>query len=283
MAESVRKKVHKGSEVMAISDRYEVLSESEGDYERELKKIDDECEGDTEDPPTKRKPYAVESQPNESSIRSQKPKRLQQQLLQLSWVSHPIPGVIPDVYPLHVTWNTSKSYEAVSVLTREICPQKSIWRVTKEQTAVKAKYPAVVKKHEYLDHTADVQLHAWGETLEEAFEQCAKAMFGYMTDIETVSPIDTVDVEAKGGDLLSLLYNFLDEWLYKFSADQYFIPREVKVLHIDRMNFKIRSIGWGKEFSLSKHPQGTEVKAITYSAMQICDEEKPEVFVIIDI
>lgn len=134
-----------------------------------------------------------------------------------------------------------------------------------------------------LDHTADVQLHAWGDTLEEAFEQCATAMFGYMTDIETVEPLDTVEVQTEGHDMLSLLYNFLDEWLYKFSADQFFIPREVKVLHIDRMNFKIRSIGWGEEFNLSKHPQGTEVKAITYSAMQIWEEEKPEVFVIIDI
>ncbi|KAG9492791.1 protein archease isoform X1 [Eleutherodactylus coqui] len=157
------------------------------------------------------------------------------------------------------------------------------YTVTEEQAAVKAKYPAVVKKHEYLDHTADVQLHAWGETLEEAFEQCAMAMFGYMTDIETVEPIDTIEVQTEGSDMLSLLYHFLDEWLYKFSADQYFIPREVKVLHIDRINFKIRSIGWGEEFSLSKHPQGTEVKAITYSAMQIYEEEKPEVFVIIDI
>ncbi|XP_073471454.1 protein archease [Aquarana catesbeiana] len=157
------------------------------------------------------------------------------------------------------------------------------YTISKEQTAVKAKYPAVIKKYEYLDHTADVQLHAWGDTLEEAFEQCAMAMFGYMTDIETVEPIDTVEVEIEGGDLLSLLYNFLDAWLYKFSADQYFVPREVKVLHIDRMSFKIRSIGWGEEFNLSKHPQGTEVKAITYSAMQICEEDKPEVFVIIDI
>ncbi|XP_064587780.1 protein archease isoform X1 [Zonotrichia leucophrys gambelii] len=126
-------------------------------------------------------------------------------------------------------------------------------------------------------------LHAWGDTLEEAFEQCAMAMFGYMTDTGTVEPVDTVEVEAEGHDLLSLLFHFLDEWLYKFSADEFFIPREVKVLHIDRRQFKIRSIGWGEEFSLDKHPQGTEVKAITYSAMQICEDEKPEVFVIIDI
>uniref|UniRef100_A0A2R9BKH1 Protein archease n=1 Tax=Pan paniscus TaxID=9597 RepID=A0A2R9BKH1_PANPA len=142
------------------------------------------------------------------------------------------------------------------------------YNLTEEQKVIKAKYPPVNRKYEYLDHTADVQLHAWGDTLEEAFEQCAMAMFGYMTDTGTVEPLPTVEVETQGDDLQSLLFHFLDEWLYKFSADEFFIPREVKVL---------------KESSLSKYPQGTEVKAITYSAMQVYNEEKPEVFVIIDI
>uniref|UniRef100_A0A8C3UNK5 Protein archease n=1 Tax=Catharus ustulatus TaxID=91951 RepID=A0A8C3UNK5_CATUS len=145
------------------------------------------------------------------------------------------------------------------------------YNLTEEQKAVKAKYPPLCKKYEYLDHTADVQLHAWGDTLEEAFEQCAMAMFGYMTDTGTVEPVDTVEVEAEGHDLLSLLFHFLDEWLYKFSADEFFIPR-VSVL----------ASAFGGESSSLIIP-GTEVKAITYSAMQICEDEKPEVFVIIDI
>ncbi|KAK2504908.1 hypothetical protein MC885_016775 [Smutsia gigantea] len=132
------------------------------------------------------------------------------------------------------------------------------YNLTEEQKAIKAKYPPVNRKYEYLDHTADVQLHAWGDTLEEAFEQCAMAMFGYMTDTGTVEPLQTIEVETQGDDLLSLLFHFLDEWLYKFSADEFFIPREVKVLNIDQRNFKVRSIGWGEEFSLSKHPQGGE-------------------------
>uniref|UniRef100_A0A4W3JAA1 Protein archease n=1 Tax=Callorhinchus milii TaxID=7868 RepID=A0A4W3JAA1_CALMI len=141
------------------------------------------------------------------------------------------------------------------------------YNLTAEQRATKAKYPPVNKKYEYLDHTADVQLHSWGGTLEEAFEQVAMSMFDYMTDIETVHPTDTLEVKAEGDDMMSLLFHFLNEWLYRFSADMYFIPREVKVS--------------SNNFALIL--QGTEVKAITYSAMQIHETETAEIFVIIDI
>uniref|UniRef100_A0A673ZIW8 Protein archease n=1 Tax=Salmo trutta TaxID=8032 RepID=A0A673ZIW8_SALTR len=127
-----------------------------------------------------------------------------------------------------------------------------------------------------------------GSTLGETrwrrpFEQCAMAIFGYMTDTETVEPIDTVEVESEGDDMESLLFHYLDDWLFKFSADLFFIPREVKVLHIDRMHFKIRSICFFKVSLNHLSLQGTEVKAITYSAMQVHDIDKPEIFSIIDI
>ena len=37
--------------------------------------------------------------------------------------------------------------------------------------------------YEYLDHTADVQLHAWGSSLKEAFEHIIPCMSNYMTDL----------------------------------------------------------------------------------------------------
>jgi len=50
------------------------------------------------------------------------------------------------------------------------------------------------------------------------------------------------------------------------------------------VNFKIKAVGFGEPFDLNKHPQGTEVKAITYSNMQVHENENfSEVFVIIDI
>ncbi|KAJ8673656.1 hypothetical protein QAD02_004918 [Eretmocerus hayati] len=141
-------------------------------------------------------------------------------------------------------------------------------------------------KYEYLDHTADVQLHAWGDTLGEAFEQCSMAMFNYMTDLEKVEVKQVYHIEAEGHDLLSLLFHFLDELLFMFCAEPFLIAKRVKILEFDRENFRIKARAAGEEFQLGKHPQGTEVKAITYSAMQIHEPpevERPELFVIIDI
>ncbi|KAL5013602.1 hypothetical protein ScPMuIL_007872 [Solemya velum] len=139
-------------------------------------------------------------------------------------------------------------------------------------------------KYEYLDHTADVQLHSWGADLKESFEQCATAMFGYMTtNYDTVEMTETQEIEAEGDDMQSLLFHFLDEWLFMFSADPFFIPRIVEITDFDVENFRIKSKGYGEPFVVGKHPQGTEVKAITYSNMQIHDNEQHDVFVIIDI
>lgn len=52
-----------------------------------------------------------------------------------------------------------------------------------------------------LDHTADVQLHSWGTDLKEAFEQNGMAMFGYMTELDSVEIKEKHEIEAQGDDL----------------------------------------------------------------------------------
>ena len=142
-------------------------------------------------------------------------------------------------------------------------------------------------QYEYLDHTADVQLHSWGSSLVEAFEQQVLGMMGLITELSTVD-VDgdrssVVEVGAEGHDLPSLLYRFLDEWLFQFNAD-YFVCRRIRVTHFDRQRWTLRSVGVGETFELGRHPQGTEIKAITYSAMRITEEEgRADVLVIVDI
>lgn len=135
-----------------------------------------------------------------------------------------------------------------------------------------------------LDHTSDVQIHSWGDSLEEAFELAALAMFGYMTDIDAVEINQEEDVTAEGHDIESLLFNFLDEVLFLFCAEPFLTCKEIKIVELDRENFKITAKCRGEPFDLGKHPQGTEIKAITYSNLQIYDDEdKHEIYVIVDI
>lgn len=80
-------------------------------------------------------------------------------------------------------------------------------------------------KYEYLDHPADIQLHSWGGDLSEAYEQVVMAMFGYMTDINTVDMMMYQEIEVSGHDLESLLFEFMSEFLFYFGTEPYFIPR----------------------------------------------------------
>jgi SHS2 domain-containing protein len=59
-----------------------------------------------------------------------------------------------------------------------------------------------------LDHTADVQCHAWGDTLIEAFEHMATCLMNYMTDLELVEidPIETVIITVQGKEKKCILF-----------------------------------------------------------------------------
>lgn len=112
------------------------------------------------------------------------------------------------------------------------------------------------------------------------------AMFGYMTDLDYVTVTTCYQIEVKADDLDGLLYRFLDELLFLFSAEPFLICRRLEVTKFDENLFEIECRCYGESFDLAKHPQGTEVKAITYSAMQIVqkpEDKHYEVFVIIDI
>lgn len=111
-------------------------------------------------------------------------------------------------------------------------------------------------------------------------------MFGYMTSLEYVQIRHCYQIEASGDDLEGLLFHFLDELLFLFSCEPYLICSSLDIVEFDLENFKIVCKCYGEPFEIGKHPQGTEVKAITYSAMQIVqkpEENKCELFVIIDI
>ncbi len=149
-------------------------------------------------------------------------------------------------------------------------------------------YPCDISRRqfEFLDHTADVQIHAWGDSFAQAAEQVVVGMFNYISETGTVNADASWNrqVCAAGHDMHSLLYNFMNDWLFEFCGSE-FMPLTVKIAECDLEDFRIISVGAGERFDRAKHVLGTEVKAITYSAMQInqCSCGSYDIYVIVDI
>ena len=93
--------------------------------------------------------------------------------------------------------------------------------------------------YEYLNHTADIQLHSWGDDVSSSLGKLIQCMFGYMTCIELVDIDEEIsltvgkNIIAEGHDWHSLLYSFMNEWLFLFYSTG-FIVKELQVVNIDR-------------------------------------------------
>jgi SHS2 domain-containing protein len=140
-------------------------------------------------------------------------------------------------------------------------------------------------KFEFLEHTADVYIAAYGKSLAEGFENAALAMFEVMTDTEKVSADveDSVEVEAE--DEYALLYSWLEALLVKFETKNMLFSK-FKISNLDETSegFRIKATVWGEKFNAEKHAQKVAVKAVTYHRMEIIKEiDKVTLEFILDI
>ncbi|MEM1509082.1 MAG: archease [Thermofilaceae archaeon] len=137
----------------------------------------------------------------------------------------------------------------------------------------------------HLSHTADVLIEAWGDSIEEAFEYAALGVFEVMTNTSLVKPEEEKRIEVEGGDLESLLYNWIEKLLILFDTEQILFSK-FKVEKIEKKEeiFKLYGIAAGEQYSGEKHESRTLVKAVTYHLMEISSKNsKVVVRFVVDI
>jgi len=118
---------------------------------------------------------------------------------------------------------------------------------------------------ETFEHTADIGVRGIGKTVEEAFTECAKAMFSIMFDLENITPCKEIKITCESTDLESLLVSFLNELLTEMDLEG-IVFKDFKVTINDN---KLTAIALGEEFNPEKHHPKTEVKAATYSQVKV--------------
>jgi len=122
---------------------------------------------------------------------------------------------------------------------------------------------------EFLEHTADAYVAAYGKDLAEAFENAAYAMFEVMTDTKKVIPSIEDHVEVEASDEYALLYNWLEALLVRFDVDGTLFSKFKVRIDSTVKGFSLGARIWGERFDSTRHVQKVGVKAVTYHRMEI--------------
>lgn len=136
------------------------------------------------------------------------------------------------------------------------------------------------KSYEYLAHTSDVQFRAYGKNLEQSFINAAYAMADIITDHTQVKATTKKQFSVEGEDLESLLYDFLEQFLF-FLDSENFLLHEIEEITIDDLRLQASIVG-------DTHPEHYEIashiKAVTYQKMLVEQQENGWIIqVIVDL
>ena len=137
--------------------------------------------------------------------------------------------------------------------------------------------------YELLDHEADIGIRGYRNTIEEAFENGAKAMFSVMIDLDEVNPQKNVEIKCEAPDLETLFIEWLNELLTKKDIEEMsFSEFKVKINKNDL--YTLKGVASGERFDQKKHKPKIEVKAATYSGLKIGKkDEKIYIQCVVDV
>ncbi|MFC2048112.1 archease [Chloroflexota bacterium] len=136
------------------------------------------------------------------------------------------------------------------------------------------------KEFEFINHTADVGIIAYGADVNEAFANAAKGLFSLITELDDVEEVVHRDIELTAPDQESLLVGWLNELIYLFDTENMLFKR-FDITQISQTQLKARS--YGHKVDSSKHKLKTGVKAATYHMLKIDKNNGVKAQVLFDV
>lgn len=121
----------------------------------------------------------------------------------------------------------------------------------------------------YIDHMADTIVEAYGDSLEQAFENSALALVNIMFEVDQVVPNKNLRIDIQENDIENLLYSWLEKILLLMLTDD-FIPSEFDAsIVMEKSKIFLTANVKGENIDLRRHVYHIEAKAITYHEMSI--------------
>jgi SHS2 domain-containing protein len=136
------------------------------------------------------------------------------------------------------------------------------------------------KEFEIVDHTADVVIKAYGDSLDQAFANAARALFSLIAELDNVDEVVYRDIELIAPDQESLLVQWLNELIYLFDTENIIFKR-FDISQLGSTQLKARS--YGEKVDSARHKLKTGVKAATYHMLKVDQTNGCQVQVLFDI
>ena len=126
------------------------------------------------------------------------------------------------------------------------------------------------KDFEFIDHTADIGILAYGADMKQVFANAARGLFSIIANLDNVASTKKLDIRVTAPDREALLINWLNELIYLFEVKEMLFNR-FDITTITDTNLK--ATGYGEKINLAKHELKTQVKAATYHMLKIEQNE----------
>ena len=128
-------------------------------------------------------------------------------------------------------------------------------------------------RYKFLEHTADIKFQAFGKTIEEAFENSVYALNSVISK-EKIKDALVTKIKVTGKDYESLLYNFLEEFLFLLDSENFVFNKINRMRDIKlNKNKEYELIADVSGDSSKKYEFEQNVKAITYNEMFVKQEK----------
>ena len=125
--------------------------------------------------------------------------------------------------------------------------------------------------YEYLDHTGDLGIRAYGGTLEELFTNAAQGLFETIAVLETIGEAVQTPIDVSAESVADLMVAWLDALNFRHEVDEVFF-RRVEIQELSET--QLSAIAYGEPKDFTKHVVYTEIKSVTYHQLRV--ERTPE-------
>jgi SHS2 domain-containing protein len=124
----------------------------------------------------------------------------------------------------------------------------------------------VKKEFEFIDHTADIGVKAYGADMKQVFANAGRGLFSLITELDNVAVKESRNIRVTAPDREALLINWLNELIYLFEVKEILFNRFDIITISDT---QLNATGYGEIINLAKHELKTQVKAATYHMLKI--------------